>query len=335
MARCACGFEISNLNDKFCSSCGNPINKNNATSATNISAGQSAAPAQKAKPAHAKTRVSWLSEILLIGKAPSDDSKGVCTGTLSWEGIPSFKTVHILAKSTVGFGKSDDPTRGNDVILYSRASGPNDSKTHQDLTDFISGKHFEIHLDNIGLRVKDLSTNGTALNGVKLPKEEPVSIPLDRISRLDVVFNENFKGESFKLQLTPVLVSDDNLKEDPYSKIQQPAETFPLARKHGIRALLIERLANYPESECYLMLFDYIALGGLITKLVGDSNTEGDSIRLVARKNSVLVHNMGYSDEFEVNKKKVPVGSSAVLEHQCAISIAGNIGKFGPIKQVD
>ena len=322
-----CAREIPS-DSKFCPHCGAVQKNSSKANADNAKSD----PSELKKVAGVRkfqTVAPWAESTADSGKVKilggvNQTNGSITSGTLVFQERKQFGRVHVFAKSVVKFGRSPEDC---DVTLWVLPLEGENAKENQKQTNAISGLHFEIRLTNEGLHLVDLSRFGTILNGVKLQKGVPARIPVDCISKLDVF-------DSTSLRLTPMTGGTTRPNDDEYSGLGDISELALDALATGLGGLFVERLTNIETDEAYLLLFDRVCFGEMITgKKLPDETTDG-AVSLLFRNNRLWIHNRHHEGQLELDSVVIGTGEAASLGFGAKISCGGETGLFTQVTQV-
>ncbi|MCY2993304.1 MAG: FHA domain-containing protein [Planctomycetota bacterium] len=238
-------------------------------------------------------------------------------GTLVFARRHQFRRVHLFGSRTLKFGRVPEQ---NDVTLFVLPLTPQ----NQALTKAVSSQHFKILLDRNGLVVQDRSKYGTSLNGRKL--QGSGAVPLDQVSEVAV-------GVSLKLRLTPLVKQPpgEGWEHDPYAGLAPADESWTTAAGLGLGGLLVERVDNAAEEECYLMVFTWAALGPAFDGDTGLPPVEGGRLRLVRRAGQFWLHNVASAAPPSVEGVPVPGVAISPLLPGMKLTLDGGVHGHRPV----
>jgi hypothetical protein len=312
---------------RFCDSCGarqSEISQDNV-SAQSVTAGESLKQETKSRQQTIAPYSSRYSDELVVklsdlGTAPEAQ---VASGTLFFGERTEYGRVHIYAKDRVLFGRDSEQS---DVVLW---VPKNSSRLEHDeeKTGAISGKHFEIGLGKNCIELSDLSRFGTSLNGIKLTRDLPTPIPIDRVSELEVV-------DFLSLRLTPIARIDSDGSEKTYSALGSSGEKHSGTPTIGVKGLIIEHLSPLEKHECYVILYDWVGLGESFSSDGKSRGIGGGAIRLVGRGNRLWLHNHGYDGAIQLGRTTLKPGEVSPLGYGIDVSIGKETGTFSQVSQV-
>jgi len=149
----------------------------------------------------------------------------------------------IITKPTVSLGRN----RENDIVLrvFPR------SRENDALSLRLQGHapHCSLELTAEGLRLVDHQTaNGTWLNGKRV--SNATIVPTDRPSDLNLA--GALRCRLVILRESAAGAAEDNRR---YQRLGPGDESWKLGEQAGIRGVLIERISNLADAECYLIVY--------------------------------------------------------------------------------
>lgn len=245
-------------------------------------------------------------------RCPADRAALLLPGRKDYDRVLLFGTPEV---------KLGRVRQSNDITLRVLPRSPdNDAHSRQ-----ISTQHLRVVLEPKGLALIDCdSTYGTALNGQVVKGSAPV--PVDRISAVRV-------AQSLTLRLTPVLAASPGAMPDDtdYGCLGADDDTATLAAGLELTALLIERVDNLDAKECYLMLFNWAALGPALER---DTGLPGGRMRLVRRGGQFWLHNRAASMPPVIEGIELPQGSICPLAAGMKLTIGSESVEFAEAIQV-
>jgi hypothetical protein len=240
-------------------------------------------------------------------------------GTLTLDGGENPAAIHLFGKDKLTFGRVPEP---DSVTLYVL---PLDH-ANRILTQSISSNHFRIHLEDKGLRIEDVSTYGTSLNGIKV--QGSTMIPLDKISEVTVANN-------LTLRLTPFTkqgLTEDQI-QNAYNSLVKKDLIWEKASALGLGGLLIERASNMHDTECYLMLFTWVALGTFFESNGKQPALTGGKLRLVRHDRQFLLHNLDAEVAPIIGEFELPQASIYPLIQGVNLKIGSRSCSWNALKQ--
>ncbi len=140
--------------------------------------------------------------------------------------------------------------RDNDIMLRLLPR----SVRNDEYTLKISRTHIILKLDKDGLKLVDNDTTmGSTVNGEKVEGE--VCLPLEKPSEVNV-------ASVMSLKITPLLAGKSGVsRQSRYKSLGRPGSLWRLAKKHGLRAVKLERMGNLGERECYVIIYRWMNIG--------------------------------------------------------------------------
>lgn len=154
----------------------------------------------------------------------------------------------LLSQPLVRMGRNRD---GNDVVLRFLPRSPQ----NDEITANISREHVAIAIEDDGLFLIDRSgSHEIKLDG--RPVDQRAAIPLDRPSVFEL-------AGAIKLRLEAFFESADDRHSSghQYAQYGRPDRTWQIAERLGLRSLLIERVNNLPNEECYVIVYRWANVG--------------------------------------------------------------------------
>jgi hypothetical protein len=241
------------------------------------------------------------------------------TATLAFPQRTQFVRVHLFGSDTLRCGRV--PER-NDVALVVL---PLTAENHA-LSMAISSQHFLVQLTPNGIELQDTSKYGTSLNGQNV--QGSAMIPLDQVSEVSVAV-------SLRLRLTPLINQPPPSEQavDPYLGIGPADGLWSTAARLGLGGLVIERVENMADQECYLMVFTWAALGPAFDGEAGGPAIEGGRLRLVRRQGQFWLHNVTAVRSATVAGVPLPVGFACPLMPGLTLGVGKETVEFREIEQ--
>ena len=215
-------------------------------------------------------------------------------------------------------------TSANEVVLRLLPRSPqNDEKTAG-----ISREHVAVAIQDDGLFLIDRSgSHETQLDGRPVSQRAP--IPLNRPSVVQI-------GGVLQLRLVPFFESTDihNSSCHRYAECGRPDGTWQIAERLGIRSLLIERVNNLANDECYIIVYRWANVGCAAGHevMIPGAGLEDVHARIVRLGSQFWLHAM--ADGVVVDGVSVLNGHICPLAAGMPVLLGGISGELAEFKQV-
>jgi hypothetical protein len=228
----------------------------------------------------------------------------------------------IIAKPAVSLGRN----RKNDIVIRVLPKSPENDP----LTLRLQGHapHCSVELTADGLRLVDHHTaHGTWLDGKRV--SDVADVALDRPTEL------NLAGvlccRFVPLRDHPRRTAEEDKR---YQRLGLFDESWKLGEQAGIRGVLIERISNLAEAECYLIVYRWVDVPAELPPAFRGTGPAFSALRIVNIRGQLWVEVRGDEPTLKVEKVALDAGSVLPVTPGVVCDVGGWHGGFTMATQV-